>query len=77
MNSEPITKQEIDGKTYFSTVSRGVEYCASFTESVGEWFVATHRLALGKHVGGGKYYKNIGDCKVFAALPVLMEIGAI
>lgn len=78
MNSTIITKTELNGSTYFETVSRGVAYCAAFQESVGEWFVSSHRLALGRsHIGGGKYFKKIEDCKPFAALPVLLGLGAI
>jgi len=78
MNSTIITKTEQNGSTYFETVSRGVAYCAFFEKNVGEWFVSSHRLALGRgHIGGGKYFKQIADCKPFAALPVLLDLGAI
>ena len=77
MNSELISKQVIEGVEYFSTVRRGVEYCGYFSNVVGQWFVSTRRLALGNNSGGGKYFKNIEECKAFAALPALISIGAI
>lgn len=77
INSAPIIKTEIDGKTYYNTVARGVEYCAYFMESAGQWFVSSHRLALGRHIGGGKYYASLDSCKPFAALPALMKMGAL
>lgn len=70
-----ITQEIIDGKSHFTTTSRGTEYCAYFSLSVGEWFVSTRRLALGRHnPGGGKYYACIADCKPFAELPALIAL---
>lgn len=78
MNSELISKQVIDGTEYFTTVKSGVEYCGYFCKSVGQWFVSTRRLALGRHnSGGGKYFNKIDDCKAFAALPALISMGAL
>jgi len=78
MNSELITKDVINGRDYFTTVRRGVEYCAYFQDVIGEWFVSSRRLGLGRfHVGGGKYLKNVEDCKAFAALPALLKMNAI
>lgn len=76
-NSAPIEKSEHGGVAYYTTVARGVEYCASFNETVGKWFVGTRRLALGRGCGGGKYYDRVEECKAFAALPVLQKLGAI
>lgn len=74
INSAPIIK---DGD-YYTAVRRGVQYCAKFEPSVGQWFVATHRLALGRfNSGGGRYYADISQCKAFAALPALMNMGAM
>ena len=77
-NSAVITKEVIDGCAYFTTVRGGTSYCAHFMDSVGEWFVSSRRLSLGRfNTGGGKYFKNIADSKPFAALPALISIGAI
>lgn len=77
-NTTVITKgAQKDGKPFYTTVRRGVSYCASFCEAYGQWFVASNRLALGRYSGGGKYYARIEDCKAFAALPTLMAMGAI
>lgn len=77
-NSAVITKEVIEGRTYYTTVRQGVEYCAYFMEAVGKWFVSTRRLALGRgHMGGGRYFEKVEDCKAFAALPVLIATGAL
>lgn len=76
-NSTTITKTTEGGVDYFTTTRAGVEYCAYFMASAGRWFVASHRLALGRHAGGGKYYDRVEDCKAFAALPTLMSMGAL
>jgi hypothetical protein len=77
-NTELIRKEVMeDGTFYYTTVRRGVSYCANFSNTVGEWFVSSSRLSLGRHCGGGKYYKNLDDCKPFAALNALIKIGAI
>ena len=76
-NSAPITSEIVDGVEYFETVRGGVRYVAYFMKCVGEWFVSTQRLALGRGAGGGKYYKDIADCKAFAALPTLRDLGGI
>lgn len=68
-----IVKTTVDGTDYFTTTARGVEYCASFSRTVGQWFVATRRLSLGRrNMGGGKYVADIAQCKPFAALPALL-----
>lgn len=76
-NSQPIQTQTLDGVTYYTTTRRGVEYTAH--QLCGQWFVASHRAALGpRHIGGGRYYKTIDDlangCKAFAALPALLSL---
>ncbi len=77
-NSAPITKEVIDGNAYYSTVRRGVEYCAHFSEVVGAWYVSSQRLALGRrHIGGGKYFTKLEECKPFAALPALIAARAM
>lgn len=77
-NSTTIEKSEHEGVTYYTTIRRGVEYCAYFCSVVGKWFVSSHRVALGKfNSGSGKYYENIEDCKAFAALPTMVRIGAL
>lgn len=77
-NSHPITRETIDGVTYYTTTRNGAEYCAYLTTS-GAWFVSSRRLALGRfNAGSGKYYPTIDDlaagCKAFAALPFLMSL---
>ena len=76
-NSAAITKEIIDGTAYYSTVRRGVEYCAYFMASAGSWFVSTRRQGMGRHAGGGKYFADVAECKAFAALPTLIELNAI
>lgn len=55
-----------------------MEYTAYFCEAAGQWFVSSHRLALGRHAGGGRYYPSLEHlaegCKAFAALPVLLSV---
>lgn len=68
-----ITSEKIDGKTYYTAIYRGVEYCAG---RLGDgWFVSSRRLSLGRHVGGGKYYANLvavaAGCKAFLGLDML------
>lgn len=78
VNSAEITKEVIDGVAYYSTVRLGVGYCAYFMASAGAWFVSSKRLSMGRrHIGGGKYYDKIEDCKAFAALPALIAAGAL
>lgn len=77
-NTNGITKSFADnGTAFYTTVRRGVEYCAYMSDAAGQWFVASNRLALGRKCGGGKYYANIEECKAFAALPTLLKMGAI
>jgi len=77
-NTTPITAEVIDGTKYITTIRGGVAYCAHFSTVMGEWFVSSRRLALGRfNTGGGKYVKNIGDSKPFAALPALINMGAV
>lgn len=68
-----IQVSEAEGKTYYSTTARGVEYTAY--ELCGEWFVSTRRLALNRNMGGGKYFATLADvangCKAFAGLVML------
>lgn len=77
LNSQPITRDTLDGVSYYTTTRRGVEYCA-YKTGAGNWFVSTHRAALGqRHIGGGRYYNDLCDlsanCKAFAALPALIN----
>lgn len=78
MTTELITTELLDGVTYYTATRRGVEYTAYKTFS-GDWFVASNRLALGRHIGGGKYYKNAEaiaeGCKAFAGLAILLSLG--
>lgn len=79
--SNLITSELIDGITYYSVTQRGVLYTA-YQVSWGDWFVGSHRLALGRfHVGGGKYYKTLADlsghCKAFSGLELLLSSDAI
>jgi hypothetical protein len=78
-NTDLITKTLADnGTAFYTTVRRGVEYCAYLSDAAEEWFVSSRRLSLGRwNTGGGKYYANIEDCKAFAALPALLKMGAI
>lgn len=72
-----ITCELIDGVTYYTAIRRGVEYTA-YKTSGGDWWVSSHRLALGRHIGGGKYYADLeavaAGCKAFAGLAVLLNI---
>jgi hypothetical protein len=76
MTANLIQASEIEGKTYYTAVARGVEYTAF--EQVGGWFVASHRQALGRrHIGGGKHYETLAEvsakCKAFAGLDLLVN----
>ena len=52
-NTDAITKEVIDGKPYYSTVRRGVSYCAYQTNA--DWFVSSRRISLGRwNVGSGR-----------------------
>jgi hypothetical protein len=82
MNSEKITVQVSAGLKSYSTVRRGVTYWTYRTSLGGQWYVGTHRIALGKrHGGGGRYFATLADVaanvKAFAALPALIELGAL
>ena len=61
-----------NNKKYTITTQRGVEYLLNYCPIVEQWFVSTHRLALGRHAGGGRYYKTFGDvlmnCTAFSDL---------
>lgn len=75
--AELITTEVIDEVTFYTATRRGVEYTAYRTLG-GDWFVASNRLALGRHIGGGKYYKDAEaiaeGCKAFAGLALLLSI---
>lgn len=79
LNSHPITCETLDGVSYFSATRRGVHYCACKQHDSDQWWVSTHRIALGSmHIGGGRYYRDLNDlaanCKAFAALPALLPL---
>ncbi len=76
-NSDLITKEIHDGVTSYVTTRKGTKYCAYFMESVGEWWVSSQRIALGRYTGNGRYYKDLSECKPFAALPTLIKLNAI
>lgn len=70
-----IEQSVVDGMTFYTATARGVQYTAY--ELGGRWFVASHRLALGRrHIGGGKYYDTLADvargCKALAGLDLLV-----
>jgi hypothetical protein len=76
--SKVITAEIHNGTTYFTATRRGVQYTTYFSKAAGEWYVSTHRLALGRmHIGGGRYYKTIGELaqavKAFAGLDLLIQ----
>ena len=53
---------------YVTAVARGTEY--TLMKQGDAWFVASHRLALGRfNTGGGKHYQSLADvaegCKAF------------
>lgn len=78
-NSNKITRETLDGVSYFTTTRRGVDYCACKQHDSDQWWVSTHRIALGSmHIGGGRYYRDLNDlaanCKAFAALPALLPL---
>lgn len=78
-NSNKITRETLDGVSYFTTTRRGVDYCAYKQNDSDQWWVSTHRVGLGPlHIGGGRYYRDLNDlaanCKAFAALPALLPL---
>lgn len=79
LNSQAITRETLDGVSYYSTSRRGVHYCAYKQHDSDQWWVSTHRIGLGPlHIGGGRYYRDLNDlaanCKAFAALPALLPL---
>lgn len=80
-NSKAITAETIDGVTYYTTERRGVIYTANQTAG-GNWWVSSHRKALGRmHIGGGRYYESLdalaAGCKAFAGLPILLSLAGL
>lgn len=75
--AELITTEILDGVTYYTATRRGVEYTAYKTLG-GDWWVSSNRLSLGRHIGGGKYYKDAEaiaeGCKAFAGLVILVGL---
>lgn len=70
-----ITAETHNDKTSYTAVSRGVSYNAF--PCGDQWFVSSHRVALGRrHIGGGKYYPTLqavaAGCKAFAGLDALV-----
>jgi hypothetical protein len=60
MSNPIVTASAHEGSTYYPTVWRGVESTAY--ETGGRWFVAAHRLVLGRHhIGGGCYYASLQE----------------
>lgn len=49
-------------KTYFNTEARGVEYTA-YVDGLGRWNVLSHRKALGRHVGGVKFFNTAAEAE--------------
>lgn len=79
-NGQTITAEIHEGVVYYTTERRGVVYTA-FRESIGSWWVASHRKSLGPwHIGGGRRYETLADlaagCKAFADLPEAIELEA-
>jgi len=78
LNSRAITRETLDGVSYYTATRSGVDYCAYEQKTVGKRFVSSHRAGLGPlHIGGGRYYDSLADlaanCKAFAALPALIN----
>lgn len=75
-----IQQTTTDGRDYFTTTRRGVEYTAM--RQGDAWGVASRRLALGRwNVGGFRHYATLGDleagCKAFAGLSLLVNAPAV
>lgn len=79
LNSRAITRETLDGVSYYTTRRAGVDYCACKQNDSDQWWVSTHRVGLGPlHIGGGRYYRDLNDlaanCKAFIALPALLPL---
>lgn len=71
-----LEKTIIDGSEYIAAKARGVEY--TLMRLGDAWFVASHRLALGRNnSGGGKHYATLADvaagCKAFGTAEDLVQ----
>jgi len=71
-----INQTTIEGRDYFTTVARGVEYTA-MRNGGDAWGVATRRLSLGRwNTGGFKHYATLAElcagCKAFRGLEALL-----
>lgn len=82
MTANLIQASNIEGKTYYTAIARGVEYTACESKVTNNWFVYTRRLALGRsNMGGVRYYESVealaANCKAFAGLDVLLAAEAL
>ncbi|WNL48581.1 hypothetical protein RKE25_23145 (plasmid) [Dyella sp. BiH032] len=78
MTKNMITCSVVEGHTYYTAVSRGVEYMARQCPVTGRWQVYTNRLALGRlNTGGVKHFDTLADVstnvKALAGLDVLIQ----
>lgn len=69
-----------NGKTYYSTTVRGVEYCASVL--AGQWVVTSRRLALGRgNAGTARFFPTVevlsGSVKAFSNLDLFINCEAV
>lgn len=69
-----------NGKTYYSTTVRGVEYCAHVL--AGQWVVSSRRLALGRgKAGTARFFPTVealsASVKAFANLDLLINCEAV
>lgn len=70
-----IQVKQIEGRTYYSTERRGVEYTAR--QFAGRWIVSTHRKSLGRsNAGGCKHFDSVeqlaASVRAFAGLDILI-----
>ncbi len=82
VGAQTFTAETLDGVRYFSTTYRATAYMTYVVEAMGVWCVTSRRLALGpRNFGGAKYHGDLAqlaaNCRAFAALPGLIESGAL
>lgn len=71
-----ITAEIENGKTYYSTEAKGVEYCAN--ELGGRWVVSSRRL---RHGGKVRFFDSLEELcakvSVFSSLDALVSCEAV
>ena len=72
-----VTTETHNGEKFYTAVHRGTEY--TLMKQCDAWFVASHRLALGRsNTGGGKHYDTLAavaaGCKAFGDEAAIIKL---